>query len=124
MVNIKTSMNVNNIDMTKESVRSAVATALEEIGMKAESYAKMELEKPKDHGNGDVRPNVITGRLVNSISHAVENEKTVAIGTNVEYAVFVETGTSRGRAYPYLNPAIMDHVSEYKDIIEKHLKSS
>lgn len=34
------------------------------------------------------------------------NERSVYIGTNVEYAPFVELGTSRSTAKPYLRPAV------------------
>lgn len=52
------------------------------------------------------RAPVDTGRLRNSIATAFENGGlTGLIGTNVEYAKFVEFGTRRARAKPYLHPA-------------------
>ena len=121
---IEASITVNNIDEVRKGLQGAVNIALEAIGLQAESYAKIELEKPKEHSDGTVRPTVDTGRLVNSITHAVENETTVAIGTNVEYAAYVEMGTSRMKAQPYLEPAVMDHTSEYQDIVERYLRNS
>lgn len=54
-----------------------IEQALTAIGLTAESYAKQEC--PVD-----------TGRLRNSITHAVETgEQAVYIGSNVEYAAFV-----------------------------------
>lgn len=120
---IKTSLNINNIDKIKDAMREQLAVALEKIGMQAEAYAKLELEKPKEHSDGTVRPNVDTGRLVNSITHAVENETTVAIGTNVEYAAYVEMGTQKSLPYPYLEPAVTNHVDEYRQMVEETLKN-
>ena len=120
---ISVKIGVNNIDKIKEKLSQQLATALEAIGLQAESYAKLELEKPKEHEDGTVRPNVDTGRLVNSITHAVANETTVAIGTNVEYAAYVEMGTQKSRPYPYLEPALTEHIDEYRQILEEYLKS-
>lgn len=52
---------------------------------------------------------VDTGRLRSSITHevAVDLDGLVArIGTNVEYAPYVEFGTSRATAQPFLVPAL------------------
>lgn len=54
-------------------------------------------------------PNVQTGRLRSSIAwsyHEDERGLVVRIGSNVEYAPFVEKGTDRAKAYPYLAPAL------------------
>lgn len=99
-----------------------VERALNAVGLKAESYAKVELSKPKPHKNGEVRPNVKSGRLRNSISHTAQNN-TVYIGTSVEYARYVELGTSRSPAYPYLKPAATQHGDEYKEIVKNYLKN-
>lgn len=54
-------------------------------------------------------PHVRTGRLRSSISHVIgkDAESVYAdIGSNVEYAAWVELGTRRARPYPYLRPAL------------------
>lgn len=54
-------------------------------------------------------PNVRTGRLRASITYQIGNDNQspyVDIGTNVEYAIFVEEGTSRMHARPFLRPAL------------------
>lgn len=120
-----------------EAMRKQVEKALEKCGLVAEGYAK--LNAPVD-----------TGALRNSISHkVVEEEKETAcyIGTNMEYAPYIEFGTgihysggrrtswvykdregkwhmTKGqRARPYLKPAITEHVNDYKKIIKQELKS-
>lgn len=60
-----------------------VGSWLEAVGMDAASTAAKNVP-------------VNTGRLKNSISHAVvKSEKTVYIGTNVEYAAYHEFGTGK-----------------------------
>lgn len=64
----------DHTDEVRQEIGSRLEAALEAVGITAEAYAK--LLCPVD-----------TGRLRNSISHAVdEKEKAVYIGTNVEYA--------------------------------------
>lgn len=100
----------DNTDEVKRALQSAMAKALEEIGLTAEGYAKKAC--PVD-----------TGRLRNSITHAVvEGEKAVYIGTNVEYAPYVELGTSRQEAQPFLRPAA-NHPRIYRQIAERNLKN-
>lgn len=49
---------------------------------------------------------VDTGRLRASIGITRHPNNVISVGSNVEYAIFVETGTSRQRAQPYLKPAL------------------
>lgn len=52
---------------------------------------------------------VDTGRLRSSITHALGKDSRSIycdVGTNVEYAPYVEFGTSRQRPQPYLRPAL------------------
>jgi len=103
----------NNAEIIKQAMNDAILVALEEIGLVAERYAKENLTKNKS---------VDTGRLRNSVIHAIDNEeKAVYIGTNVEYAPYVELGTSRQKAKPYLVPAAQDHRDQYEGIIKKWL---
>lgn len=92
-----------------EELRRRIPAALEEIGLAAEGYAKRLC--PVD-----------TGRLRNSITHTTDGDSAY-VGTNVEYAPYVELGTSRTRAQPYLRPAVENNVSTYKKILDRHLKS-
>ena len=103
----------NNAKAIEESVHKAVMTALEEIGLVAEGYAKRAC--PVD-----------TGRLRNSITHAIfdGDEPYAIIGTNVEYGPAVEYGTSKQKAQPFLTPAANEHGSEYRKIMESKLKGA
>jgi len=82
--------------------------ALEVVGGVAESYAKKAC--PVD-----------TGRLRNSITHQQESENVEVIGTNTSYAAYVELGTSKMGARPYLRPAAEGHSAEYAAIIKSIL---
>lgn len=112
--------------------------ALERCGLQAEGYAK------------DLVP-VDTGNLRNSISHkVVDAEPAAYIGTNSEYAAYVELGTGKHssigggtskthwvymgddgefhigkpmRPRPYLKPAIANHVGTYRNIFKDELSS-
>lgn len=97
----------SNADLFKNALPEQIARALEAIGLTAEGYAKKDC--PVD-----------TGRLRNSISHARDDEAAY-IGTNVEYAPFVELGSSKRKPKPFLRPAAQDHADEYKAIVKAAL---
>ena len=93
-----------------EKLAKAKQRGLEAIGLTAEGYAKK--ETPVD-----------TGRLRNSISHA-KDENAVYIGTNVEYAPYVELG-ARGRSGVHmLQRAATEHTVEYKKLLEDSIKNA
>ena len=135
----------DNSDIFKSAKDRAVAAALAAIGEEAAGNAMEELT------NQDA---VDTGRLRNSITYATRDhikakafswhkgkngepagsgmtapkgtpeKDTVYIGTNVEYAKYVERGTSRNRKRPFLRPAVVNHLDEYKRIAENCLKNA
>lgn len=99
----------DNTEQVTHSIESAINTALEKIGLLAEGYAQMKC--PVD-----------TGNLRASITHEVDTGgKAVYIGTNVEYAPYVELGTSRQAAQPYLRPAATEHVNQYRQVLKDAL---
>lgn len=101
----------DNSDEVLRELDSAVSRALEDIGLTAERHAK------------EICP-VDTGRLRNSISHAVDEKESVAIiGTNVEYAPSIELGHSKQAPNGFLGPAVRDHIQEYKNILKDHMQS-
>lgn len=124
-------------DEVLEAFDEACLRALERCGQQAEGYAK------------DLAP-VDTGRLRNGIAHkVVDSEPAAYIGTNVEYAPYVEFGTGQysttgggtpkekwvymgddgkwhvgkpQKPQPFLKPAVADHVGTYKNIFKDELK--
>lgn len=103
----------DNAQEVLAAMREQVLLGLEAIGQEAEGYAKDEC--PVD-----------TGRLRNSIAHAVDgDENKVYIGTNVEYAPYVEYGEYKhttGKNH-FLRDAAANHGDHYKAILEAALKS-
>lgn len=100
----------DNTDEVLAALESAKKRGLESIGLTAEGYAKK--ETPVD-----------TGRLRNSISHATDDEAAY-IGTNVEYAPYVELG-ARGRPGVHmLKRAATEHTDEYKRLMEDSMKNA
>lgn len=127
MADINFTIGSDNTDDILKATDEAIYNALEIIGNKAADYA------------AGLAP-VATGNLKNSMTSEVSmEEKAVYVGTNVEYAPFVEFGHHQevGRfvpeigkrlvrefvpAQPYLKPAIENHLDEYKHILESELK--
>lgn len=113
---------IDNSDLVKNALAEQIEQALIAVGMAAESNAKLEIthavyDKPEAR-SGYVR----TGRLRNSLTHEVlEGEKAVVVGTDVNYAKYVEAGTMKMAARPYLRPAIVNHIDEYKALVEAAL---
>lgn len=132
----------SNIDAFLEELQEKKHLIHEAIGIKAEKYAKARcpVGTPESTGKRGYRG----GTLRNSITHDA-NSDMVAIGSNVEYAPYVELGTGpyfetppeweqfgsvqgsgKGHGYvrprPYLKPAILDHVDEYETIAGDMLK--
>lgn len=99
----------NNAEEWARLFNAGLVAGLEEVGQVAEGYAKKAC--PVD-----------TGRLRNSITHVTRaSEKAEYIGTNVEYAPYVELGTRKQAAQPFLRPAASGHADTYKAILKKHL---
>ena len=110
----------SHLDEVLGAEEQAKRRALEIIGMNAEKYAKALCPVGTPESTG--KPGYIGGTLRNSISHQVVDSEEVHVGTNVEYAPFVELGTSKMAAKPYLGPSITDHIGEYESIVESELK--
>lgn len=119
------------------ALEEALQRGLEKCGLTAEGYAKRICDGFKH----------ATGTLSNSITHQIDTgTQTVYIGSNLEYAPYVELGTGKyypggrptpwvyqdahgnwhythgNRAQPYLKPAVADHAAQYRAILEDALK--
>jgi HK97 gp10 family phage protein len=109
----------------------AVERGLAAIGMRAVTYT----HRPKERGGTPVD----TGRLRNSIAWATASQggggtdapsgggaddRTVIIGTNVEYGEIVEEGTSKRKPAHMLRNALTDGSDEYARIMEAALKAT
>ena len=140
--------NIEYRDNTEEvlsALEAAIKRGNEAIGMAAERLARKRIT---------IARAVDTGRLRNSITYALAGEEThvksykankggkdretytydgtadgkkgsgVYIGTNVEYAPFVENG-ARGRPpVHFLQDAAENHSDEYKKLMEDSMKNA
>ena len=127
----------------QEAFNQRAPIIMDAVGLEAEGNAISNVKNMKA---------VDTGRLKNSITHGVsgkpfskltysddqdntyagpsesapgsdsQNTLSVYIGTNVEYAPYVELGTYKMASRPFLRNAINDHLNDYKKIIEDGLK--
>lgn len=105
----------DNTEEVKAKLLEKIERGLIACGLAAEGHAKQALTDQKA---------VDTGRLRNSITNQVDmSEQAVYIGTNVEYAAYVELGTSRMRARPYLRPAAQNHGSEYQELLRQAMEA-
>lgn len=112
----------NNMQEILKALGTQKGQAMIAVGMTAESNAKQEITKAvydtPESKSGYIR----TGRLRNSISWAVdENTGDVYIGSNVEYAPYVELGTSKMAARPFLKPAAENYTEQYMELVREAL---
>lgn len=132
----------DNSKLFLKELETKKATILEAIGIKAERYAK------KACPVGTVESTGIKGyrggTLRDSITHATDGD-VLSVGSNVEYAPYVELGTGPyfevppeweqfesskgsgvGHGYvkprPFLRTAIVNHKDEYETIAGSELK--
>ena len=126
MANMEIEIKVDNTDAILKATDEAIYNSLKTVGDKAADYA------------AGLAP-VQTSNLKNSMTSEVsQSEKAVYVGTDVEYAPFIEFGHHQevGRyvpaigkrlvrefvpGTPFLKPAIMNHLDEYKNIIQTEL---
>lgn len=130
--NYQINLQVND-EKIKKATKEAIEQALQKIGMAAVRFATAKC--PVD-----------TGRLRNSITYITKNksggssysdnkgnsfnnslsvsadEGEVWVGTNVEYARYVEYGTRGRSGKPFLRSAIKDHTDFYNKLVQDTLK--
>ena len=141
----------DNSKEVSDDIKAALLRGLETCGLVAEGYAKKLAPVGTPESTGI--PGYIGGLLRGSITHAVSgkrpaistyqdnsgtrrgsysgtapeesdaNKKSVYIGTNVEYSSYVELGTIKMDAQPFLKPAVADHANEFRKIFENEMKN-
>ena len=99
----------DNTQQVLSALEKAKKRGLEAIGLVAEEHAKK--NTPVD-----------TGRLRNSITHTADSNAAY-IGTNVEYAPYVELGARGRKPVHMLTRAATEHKAKYKQIMEDALKN-
>lgn len=101
-VEVEVVFNEGALHQLLEGPSGPTARMLVRAALKVEAQAKV-------NASGRPGPNVQTGRLRSSITYRIGTDESglfALIGSNVEYAGYVELGTDRAPPYPYLRPAL------------------
>ena len=100
----------DNSGAVKAAMERAIKQALYMMGDEAHKRAT----KPVAEGGN--MP-VDTGNLRTSINYVVDGHSMI-IGSNVEYALYQELGTSKNKAHKFLTKALTEDTDEYRKILE------
>ena len=104
-------------DAVLRATEDAIDTAMELVAQQGESNAINEVTTLV-YDSPPSPTYVRTGALRNSITHAYVNaEKAAYIGTNLEYAPYVEYGTRNMHERPFLRNAVQNYLAEYRQIL-------
>lgn len=118
--NIETNIDAVISDLTG-STEQALRAAADELSNTAYSVEKTAKENIKRNKTVD------TGRLLGSISTNVKQDGsgvTAEVGTNVEYANYIEYGTCKMGAKPFLNPAFEEETEGLENRIRQAIRDA
>lgn len=121
----------DNSEEVLRAVANAIDRAFDAIGETAVGHAEDNITRNKS---------INTGNLRGSLLHK-HDDKSVVIGTNVEYGKYVELGHRQevGRyvpaigkrlknahvpGKPFLKPAITEHMDEYRELLKDSLENA
>ena len=105
--------------LLRNSITHAVAGSSPAISSYKSNETHATTEATKRAGTAGKPVAVVEGKYSGAVPGG---EAAVYVGTNVEYAPYVEYGTRLTKAQPFLKPAVQDHAEEYKRIAERFLK--
>lgn len=108
----------NSITHALSGEQAAITSYRAEYGSNRGKNGKRISAKSKNAGSVGV------GFYSGQAPSETENEKAVYIGTNVEYAAYVEFGTEKMAERPFLKPAATEHSEEYKRIAKKYMQGT
>ena len=133
----------DNTDEVLSALEKAKIRGLTAIGMTAEGHAKKKITQAKAVDTGRLRNSItfaVSGESANISSYSGDHgeeggsysgtapndkEKAVYIGTGVEYAIGIETGSHRkAGGVHFLQDAASNHSDEYKRLMEDSMKNA
>ena len=133
----------DNTDEVLSALEKAKIRGLTAIGMTAEGHAKKKITQAKAVDTGRLRNSItfaVSGESANISSYSGDHgeeggtysgtapndkEKAVYIGTGVEYAIGIETGSHRkAGGVHFLQDAASNHSEEYKRLMEDSMKNA
>ena len=133
----------DNTDEVLSALERAKVRGLTAIGLTAEGHAKKKITQAKAVDTGRLRNSItfaVSGESANISSYSGDHgeeggtysgtapndkEKAVYIGTGVEYAIGIETGSHRkAGGVHFLQDAASNHSDEYKRLMEDSMKNA
>jgi hypothetical protein len=133
----------DNTEEVLSALEKANVRGLTAIGMTAEGHAKKKITQAKAVDTGRLRNSItfaVSGESANISSYSGDHgeeggsysgtapndkEKAVYIGTGVEYAIGIETGSHRkAGGVHFLQDAASNHSDEYKRLMEDSMKNA
>ncbi len=114
---------VNGVDVIQKNISKYSERVVEAVTVATQMAQAMIVNDAKnDHPYKDR-----TGNLTNSIQPGaieISNEEVVGyVEARMQYATFVEFGTSRAKPYAFLTPAVIRNMAFYKKAMAKQLDS-
>ena len=120
MSQIEITLESDNIDMTLQEFQRAAKKAMKEIGLQAERNTKKEATNMIYNaplGKSGYRR---TGNLRKAITHESTDREAI-VGCDIEYAQYVELGTSKMPARPFIENGVRNYQEQYIEILKKNL---
>lgn len=109
---------IDHSDEVLNALQKGINEALKEIGLRWVEHVKHEIL----YGYG--KPIVDTGELINSMQFEVNiANKSVKVGSNAKHAPWVNNGTNKMPARPFLNSSIMNYIHDYENAVKSVLGS-
>lgn len=94
---LRSAVKFNHFGRISKASRENLSRAVRSAAFQVEGHAKSNIVR-----NGSV----VSGNLLGSISTEIAEPLVAYVGTEVHYAPYVEFGTYRNRAKPFLVPAL------------------
>ena len=129
---------VNKIPELKRNVDKAIEESLRLVGGQAERFAKEEITEMKAVDTGFLRNSITwaldgeepeigeytddSGEKKGEYSGTMPSEKNgraVYVGTNVYYAPYIEYGTTKMDARPFLSQSVSTHQDDFKELFKE-----
>lgn len=109
---------ISQLSASGDNAIRAAVSELTNTAYEVESEAKENIKRNKT---------VDTGRLLGSITTEIKDSGVntkAEVGTNVEYANYIEYGTSKMGAKPFLIPAFMSKTNGLEDRIRQAVRDA
>lgn len=108
---------VKNFSQFSSRVVDAIVTQTEVIQARVANFAKS--NHPYTDRSGNLTNSIQPGEI-----HVTNKGVEAEIAARMSYASYVEGGTSRAKPFPFLHPAIVAHVGEFRNRIQMAIRNT